>query len=85
MSRPISAMMAWAPSRPMPVISSRRSMAGSTAASAPRPALGPVVPSASAPWAAGMAAISSSMRVVSRSICLVSWSIWSSSIRVSSA
>ena len=46
---------------------------------------GPVVPSASTPWAAGIAAISSSIRVVSVSIWAVRASIWSSSIRASSA
>ena len=40
MCRPISAMIAWAASRPMPVTSSRRSTAGSTGVPWPRPAPG---------------------------------------------
>src|SRR6266568_4148911 len=64
MCRPISAMSAWALSRPMPVTSSRRFTAGSTGAAGPVPAWGPVVPSAFTPWAAGMAAISSSIQAL---------------------
>ena len=85
MCRPVSAMIVWAASRPMPVTSSRRPTAGSTGAPSPFPAVGPVVPSASTPWAAGIAAISSSIRVVSVPACADRASIWSSSIRASSA
>src|SRR6266568_1559319 len=85
MCRPISAMSAWALSRPMPVTSSRRFTAGSTGAAGPVPAWGPVVPSAFTPWAAGMAAISSSIRAVSLPIWADRASTWSSSIRASSA
>jgi len=59
MSRPISAMIAWAPSGPIPVISSSRAAAGRTGVP------GPVALPAPVPWAAGMAAISCSIREVS--------------------
>jgi hypothetical protein len=68
MSRPISAMMACAEMMPQPVISSSRATAGSTAASGPFPAPGPVAPSASTPQAAGIWAISSLARADSWSI-----------------
>ena len=71
MSRPISAMMAWAAMTPQPVISSSRATAGSTGAPGPVPAPGPVVPSASMPCAAGIEAISSVTRAVSASIWAV--------------
>ena len=61
-SRPISAMTAWAAMIPQPVISSSRATAGSTAASGSLPASGPVVPLASMPQAAGIWAISSLAR-----------------------
>jgi len=85
MSSPISAMMTWAVPGPMPLTSSSRATAGSTTASGPLPAPGPVVPSASTPCAAGIAASSSSMRVVSMPIWPPRASIWSSSMRASSA
>jgi hypothetical protein len=69
MSSPISAMIAWASSGPIPVISSSRAAAGSTAAPGPVPADGPVLPSASTPRAAGIAASSSPIRAVSLLIC----------------
>ena len=47
------------PMTPQPVISSSRATAGSTGAPGPVPACGPVLPSASMPQAAGIAAISS--------------------------
>ena len=56
MSRPISAISPAAVCRLTPGISSSRAAAGSTAASSPSPASGPVVPSASMPQAAGIAA-----------------------------
>ena len=61
-----------------------RATAGSTGASGPVPAPGPVVPSASMPCAAGIAAISSLTRAVSWSIWAVRASIWSSRMRASS-
>src|SRR6266705_116475 len=79
MSSPSSAMMTWAALLPMPGTSSRRASADSGIraegwwVSLPAAAPSPPPPVGSAPlpgaWAAGMAPISSSMR-------LVSWSIW---------
>ena len=74
-SRPISAMMPWAVGRLIPGISSRRSRAGRIRASGPVPALGPVLPSGSAPQAVLIAVTCSSIRVVSVLIWVVRASI----------
>src|SRR6266542_3745107 len=85
MSSPGSARSTWAALTPMPGTASSRATAGRTAASGPVPASGPVVPSVSTPCAAGMAASSSWIRAVRRSIWAVRASYWSSSRRASSA
>ncbi len=58
-SRPISAMTAWAAMMPQPVMASSCATADSTGESGLAPASGPVVPSASTPQAAGIWLISS--------------------------
>src|SRR5260370_1382879 len=79
MSRPISAMMARARSGLMPGISASRATAGSTAASGPAPAFGPVVPSPFTPQAAGIAAASPAAPADSALIRSSTQPIWSSS------
>jgi hypothetical protein len=78
-------MIAAAAVIPQPVISSSLATAGRTAASGPRPASGPVVPSASTPQAAGIWAMSSLILSSSALTCRVRASIWSSRMRASSA
>jgi hypothetical protein len=81
MSSPSSAMMTWAALLPMPGTSSRRCIAGSGPwAGAPAPLVSPGSGPPAGAWAAGIAAIASSIRVVSWAICVVSPSIWSSRI-----
>src|SRR5215207_6811033 len=86
MSSPTSAMITWAALTPMPGTSSRRLTAGSPPGTAGWWVSSPVwLALSGGGWAAGMAPISSSMRLVSRSIWTPSASIWSRSIRASSA
>lgn len=80
MFSPTSAMMAWAPSRPMPLISSRRATAASGAAAG---SVGPGLAAGAA--AAGMSSISCVTRAVNASILAVSASTSSSSMSISSA
>jgi hypothetical protein len=77
-------MITWAAWREMPGICSSRATAASTGASGCRPARGPVEPSGSMPWAAGIAVISSPIRVVRVSICALRASIWASKMAASS-
>jgi hypothetical protein len=79
MSRPVSAMMARARPGLMPGISASRATAFSAGSSGPVPAPGPVVPSASMPQAAGIAAASSAARAPSWAILPSREEIWSSS------
>ena len=66
LSSPSSAMMIWAALLPMPGTSSRRCSAGSGPwAGAPAPTVGPGSRPAAGAWAVGIAAIASSIRVVS--------------------
>jgi hypothetical protein len=100
MSSPSSAMSTWAALPPMPGTSSRRCSADSGVGLEVGvrgwsvswvPVVAAVVPAPEGPapslggWAAGMAPISSWMRLVSRSIWMPSASMWSSSILASSA
>ena len=86
MSSPTSAMITWAALTPMPGISSRRLIAGSPPGTAGWSVSSPVwLAFSGGGWAAGMAPISSWMRLVSLSMWTPSASIWSRSIRASSA
>ena len=80
-SRPISAMTAWAAMTPQPVMASSCATADSTGESGLVPACGPVVPSASTPQAAGIWLISSPIVPVSCSVCRFRASMLSSRIR----
>ena len=84
MSRPVSAMIERASSALTPGISASRWAAGSTAASVPVPALGPVLPSASTPQAARIWARCSSIRAARAAMRVSQKAIWSSSICASS-